>query len=481
MSEQDKLSRGNLAAPTDDDVATVILTARENPNHFAKLLGYDQDHIHQSMQDYLSRSTDSTIGVPRGHGKSVQAGIREAWEIGTNPGIRIKHVCQTDDKASEQIKFVASIMDSPVFKAVFPGISIESITTTAISVLRDKIRRDPTIQGSGIYGRAGGRADILVGDDVCDLRNSVLQPSEREKVKEAWHNNWLPMRAYADGTPRTWRFFTPYHTDDLTAEWKRVAEDAGNIMWHPCRGLESPWPSVWTPERLELQRKEMGPLAYGRAYELVPISSDSLIFRGEWLDAAYYQSAHGAGTVVAAVDWAFSVKADRGGDYSVCVIGSIDSKGVVWVLDCLRIRASFPDFVRRAISACDRYGVSAIIAEGNGPQSGLCQQLAQETKISVHRLNRSKDKVTRASEVQGMVESGRLRLPCISTGRLAASVQPIRDEMVSFPVGDHDDTVDAVVDLLEHSRHRRYDSTAKPFTVTGLRNRFWRLYGTNNA
>ena len=141
------------------------------------------------------------------------------------------------------------------------------------------------------------------------------------------------------------------------------------------------------------------------------------------------------------------------------------------------MQATFPEFMRRAIDACERLGASQIIAEGNGPQAGLCQQLAASTRIPVLKVARTKDKVTRASEAQPMVEQGRLRLRCRADGRLEPSMEPIRDEMVAFPAGEHDDTVDAVVDLLEHGRTRRYDPQAKPATVSSNRPKLWRLYG----
>jgi predicted phage terminase large subunit-like protein len=239
---------------------------------------------------------------------------------------------------------------------------------------------------------------------------------------------------------------------------------------------------VFTAAVLESQRKEMGQLGFARAYELVAIADDSLIFRPQWLQDSMYvgdpsEQAQMTGTVVAAIDWAFTSKSDEKGDFSVCVIGLIDLEGKVWVLECLRIQATFPEFMRRAIDACERLEASLIIAEGNGPQIGLCQQLGQATRIPVKRLNRTKDKVTRASEAQPMVEQGRLKLRCVTQGRLEIAQQPISDEMIGFPAHQHDDTVDAVCDLLEHARTSRYDPRSKPSTVKNELPKLWRLYG----
>ena len=99
------------------------------------------------------------------------------------------------------------------------------------------------------------------------------------------------------------------------------------------------------------------------------------------------------------------------------------------------------------------------------------------TKIPVTRLNRTRDKVTRASEAQPWVEQGKLHLPIREDGRLQPEMEAIRDEMVGFPASEHDDTVDAVVDLLEHARKYRYDPKHTPTLVRDPMPKLWRLYG----
>jgi hypothetical protein len=76
-----------------------------------------------------------------------------------------------------------------------------------------------------------------------------------------------------------------------------------------------------------------------------------------------------------------------------------------------------------------------------------------------------------------MVEQGRLKLRCTTQGRVEISQEPIRDEMIGFPAAEHDDTVDAVVDLLDYARTSRYDPRSKPSTVKNELPKLWRLYG----
>jgi predicted phage terminase large subunit-like protein len=108
---------------------------------------------------------------------------------------------------------------------------------------------------------------------------------------------------------------------------------------------------------------------------------------------------------------------------------------------------------------------------------GLTQQLAMACgEASVVPQVRTKDKLSRASEKQAFVEQGRLRLRG-DRGRVCAEHSVLYEEMTTFPAGDHDDTVDAVVDLMEACMRAGYGLTAKPVLATSGRERYWRLYG----
>jgi phage terminase large subunit-like protein len=51
------------------------------------------------------------------------------------------------------------------------------------------------------------------------------------------------------------------------------------------------------------------------------------------------------------------------------------------------------------------------------------------------------------------------------------------EEMTTFPAGDHDDCVDAVVDLMEACMRAGYGLTAKPELTKSSKGKLWRLYG----
>jgi len=432
-----------------------VEAARENPAAFLALaLGRPVSHLQQEMLHHAVANTSWYAEIPRGHAKTSTFAYLVAWWVGIRPDARFKIVTQTDDHAIATTRFIRDIIRGPVFRACFPTVKLKpgEETVSAWSVTAPGVgpRRDPTVQATGIFGRTGGRADVLWFDDICDLRNSVLQPALRAQVKEAYANIWLPMLdPSAAHEPRLWRTATPFHTDDLTADWRRETEDEGTLLRRPCAGDRSPWGEVFTPDVLAYWRKRMGPMAYARAYELVPLSSDLLVFRPEWVAHYRVGKQPEVARTVAAIDWGYSRKAqDRDDpDYSVCLVGDIDAERRLFLTDILRVRDAFPAFAKQAADLCRRRGVAAVLAEANGPQRGIFDQFASITSQPMIAVERVADKHLRAAGAQPFVQGGKLLFPTDDAGKVLPAFQPVLDEMLAFPAGSHDDTVDCVVDL----------------------------------
>jgi predicted phage terminase large subunit-like protein len=212
--------------------------------------------------------------------------------------------------------------------------------------------------------------------------------------------------------------------------------------------------------------------------------SDQLVFDHWWLDRSFYEgqipeAIRVTGQAIAATDFAFSEKTIKKGDpdYSVLVTGFRSMDGYCYVDRVVRARVPFPEWLRICSRECRAAGISVLMAEGNGPQAGLVQQLQVAcSETSVVSMIRTQDKLTRASEKQSFVESGRLRLRG-DHGKVCRDHAIMYEEMTTFPAGDHDDTVDAVVDLMEACTRAGYGLTAKPEITTSGRNKLWRLYG----
>ena len=472
--------------PTDNEIT---LACRQSPNVFADcVMGFKQGDIHKRMQQHLGDHRNCYIEYPRGHGKTAQMTLRVAWEIGNDPTVRIKYIQQSDVEAKKTTGLIKAIIEGDFFKMVFPEIEpdMEMWCKADFKIKTPKYQRDATCEAKPIFGRAGGRADILIADDICDLRNAIQQAALRDQVKEFWNTNWLPMRDFTrDEKPRTWKVGTCYHADDITADWRRMHRDDGALLRLPVVGFKSPWSEMISEEELEAIRKEIGPFAFARSYELQPVTSDLIVFNPEWIRDSIYRDIpdwqRDNGVMVAAIDFAFTVKKQDGDpDWSVCIIAWKDRKGELWLKDIIRQRSTFPDFARVATKAMEASGVVQAVAEANGPQRGLVQQMQTDCSVPIRPLNRDKDKITRASERQGFVESGKLHLP-EADGTVRSDFRVVFDEMTTFPVGGHDDTVDAVIDLIELTMsfgeplkvNRIENDRSNPRGMYGIKNKKW--------
>lgn len=432
-----------------------VEAARENPAAFLALaIGRKVSELQRDLISHALAHHSWYSELPRGHAKTSTLAFLTAWWLGVRPETRFKIIGQNDESAAGTTRFLRDIIRSPAYRATFPGVTLkpgeDTVTAWSITAPGVGARRDPSVQGSGIFGRTGGRADIIWFDDICDLRNAVLQPALRAQVKEAVANIWLPMLDPSAGHPsRTWRSATPFHTDDITADWRSEHALSGTLLRRPCSGLSSPWAEIFTPEILAAKRREMGLMAYARAYELVPLSSDLLIFRPEWIRHYRPEQLPISTRTVAAIDWGYGKKEQERNDpdYSVCVIGEIDSQRNLYVTDIIRVRESFPVFAQMAATLLARRGVSVVLAEANGPQRGIFDQFQTMTNQPMVAVERTSDKHLRAAGAQPFVEQGKLLFPTDGNGKILPALQPIVDEMLAFPAGAHDDTVDVIVDL----------------------------------
>lgn len=277
-----------------------------------------QQPFHIEWQRLFSLKKRVMIVSPRGHGKTSQLVGRCIWEIGRNHNIRIKVVSATDDKAKEilgQIKEM--IKKSERVKDVFPDLEVDEErgdTKGEFFVKRSNVTmRDGTVQSAGVLSSgAGGRADILLCDDVVDPKNALVNPSVREQVKEVLTKTWFSLVA-ASG--RIYYLATPYHVQDATHHLRDTVGDAWEIApWIPAiiyelqfdedgapvlepdpeTGKERQkvvkrylWPEKWNDEALELKRTELGPQGFASQFLLKAMSEEDRVFPEESLRRSY--------------------------------------------------------------------------------------------------------------------------------------------------------------------------------------------------
>jgi len=298
-----------------DDVNAFIEYAIEDPETG---LPAEQQDFHIEWQDMISKEKRVEIVAPRGHGKTIQVAARVVWEIGRNHNIRVKIIGSSDDKAKEILGLVRNmIKNSPKVQEVFPGIEIDEDrgdTQGSFFVKRSNVTmRDPTCQASGVLSAgAGGRADLLVCDDVVDMKNAIINPSMREQVIRTVKETWFSL---VSASGRIVWIATPYHLLDATHDLRDNAGDLWKVWWKPAiryelqydeesRPIMIPdpdqpgkekqavkttylWPSKWNDATLADKRIELGERVFARQYLLKAMSDDERVFPETSLERSY--------------------------------------------------------------------------------------------------------------------------------------------------------------------------------------------------
>lgn len=439
--------------------------ARIDPSSFLRFCFTDsqgnpieQAAVHDRLQAFLSEHGKSLIELPRDHGKSMQVCGRILWELGHSPGLRVKIVCATEAVAGQRSRFLRDAITGNIrVRSVFPHLRPASPwSAEAFTIARPAEVIGPSVAAFGIgAGSTGTRADLLVCDDVVDVR-CLHSKAERDRAADYFANNLMNLLE-PDG--RFWGLFTPWHLDDLNARLKRNAAYA-HFREAVGADLEPVWPEKWPVEKLRARKEEIGSASFARGYRLVPISDEDTPIRAEWV--RFWTEPADCDTVILAVDPAVSTatNADRS---ALVVLGrSLGEPGVltpgcsgqptpeftpgvrpaveIRVLAASARRVAAPELVNLIAAFDKQWNPAVILFESNAAFLGLRDLFARHAVFGpkLKSVTQSTEKAARIAAFSVAIENGSFRLKGDDPGQ-----RELFDEMVTFPFGEHDDLADA--------------------------------------
>jgi len=210
---------------------------------------------------------------------------------------------------------------------------------------------------------------------------------------------------------------------------------------HAMAGVDPDWmawqmPTTANPwieaDEVAKAGESLPSIAFRQEYLAEFVDAAGARIKREWL--RFGEAPEGL-PVYLGVDLAISTKAEA--DYTAVVALSRGEDGTLYVLDVNRTRADFASVLRFIEAMAEKWKPVMIGIEQVQYQAAVVQELMRRTKLPIRGIRPDRDKITRFAPLEARYEQGQV----VHVEGLPPYWQ---DELLSFPVGRHDDVVDAM-------------------------------------
>ena len=440
------------AAPTAEDFAF----SRLIPYACYQWPSYTDAAHHRLIAEHLEAVergdiTRLMITMPPRHGKSMLASeFFPAWYIGRNPDHYVVTATYAQELADDFGRKVKNQIEDDAFKAIFPGVGLADDSKSAkrfhVEGKLGGYEHATTQRGAfyavGVGGPLTGRgAHLLLIDDPVKNREEADSEVMRKKTRD-WYTSTAYTRLMPGG--RVVVIQTRWHEDDLSGWLLRDHEHEGWVVLNlPAINDdgEALWPEQYPVDALERIQRALPPRDWSALYQQRPAPDTGDYFKREWIVEMPTLPHRDNMQIFGASDYA--VTAD-GGDYTVHVVMGIDHTGRLWLLDMWRKQAASDEWVESFCALVRKWKPIGWAEETGQIKSGvgpflIKRMLETESYVAREKFPTRGDKAVRAQSIRGRIAMGGLHVPAG-----APWLPDLVSEMMSFPVGSHDDQVDAL-------------------------------------
>lgn len=312
---------------------------------------------------------------------------------------------------------------------------------------------------------------LMVYDDVV-TRESVTTPDMIGKVTEAWE---LSRNLSSEGGSTRY-IGTRYHFNDTY----RTIMDRGvkpRVYAATADGQIEGEPMLLSRERLEEKRREMGPYTFACQMMQNPKADETQGFKEEWL--RFYENAPRDGMNVCILVDAASEK-KKSSDYTSMWVLGLNADSNLYVLDMLRDRLNLKQRAEALFAlhrkwkpdndgvGYEKYGMMADV------EFMYAEMERMNYRFRIKELGGPMPKNDRIKRLMPYYEQGRIYMPRVLyktnyEGRALDLISAFKEEEYKpFPVGLHDDMLDAksrIFDLYEHGLPFPIDAGTSNWTI----------------
>ncbi len=450
------------------------------PGYF---VGWHHALLGRVLDEFIAKKiTRLIVSMPPRHGKSELVSRRlPAFILGRDPNARVITASYAQRLSRKMSRDVQRIMSGPRFRNLFPAVRLGLKTKASDDALKTQDEFEiPGFEGSYTATSPGGSVtgmgfDYGIIDDPLKGRAEAESEVIREGVA-SWFDADFFTRQEGDATSDAPILITltRWHEKDLAGSLlKESLEDKSGEQWTlltlPAVADEDAirskadqrteigaplWPEKYSVERLGRLRRKIGSYNWSALYQQRPTPAEGGIFKRSWFryyhrmrdgrldcDGSTFEFDKAGRTTFTVVDLAISKKTEA--DYTVISDWSLANDGRSLVLlDLERDKFEGPDIIPAIKRHAKCWKSSFVAIESVGFQTYLTE-MARHAGVPVREIDPGRnDKVTRAIAATPMFEAGEVWFP---SNEIAPHWLPdFEAELLTFPNGAHDDSVDNV-------------------------------------
>lgn len=312
-------------------------------------------------------------------------------EIAKNPNILIKIVHISEQEASNRVRAIKEYIENDEeYKKLCPHVIPTSIWGQQKFIVKRKtISKDPTCQGfSAVSGALGGRAHLILFDDINDYKSAVLEPSTREAVEGMFKTTWNTRLIQPESESEAIVLMNRWHENDLARYimnnpiWGwcsiEVAEDKESLIYRDSFGANKNIPlwSKYPKQSLINKHTEMGDRDYNRGYRLIPYSDSDKTFPS--FDKCCRYGLKPLSLLGDFRDWKFGAGIDFASDKrpgTILMVGAMNiHTGLKIPVECHALTKP-TDLAIKMFDTWSRYGIELFLAENNALQGAIIDLL----------------------------------------------------------------------------------------------------------
>jgi hypothetical protein len=360
--------------------------ARRDPFAFSQYMATDFEcplsNMHQEWHSHITDNIYTVITSPKDHRKTTTISVERClWELGNNPDIRIKIISHSDDlscKILQEIKGHIS-KEGGKFHDIFPDITDEGAPLWSASKVRlagTHVRKDSSIEACGVLASAtGGKADLVLFDDVVSFKNAILNPSMRQQVIDAFFGNWMDIKSGPKA--RIIYVATPWHKDDLTAKLLKTPKFQ-SYKYFIDEDFTPVWEERWPKEALIEEFKFRGAIYFNPAFRGLMMSDFDKVFNKDNIKACCVsrQDMPYIDNLEKFIGVDLAIGQGKSSKYTVLFGLAFDEeKKIRYPIEIRRGKFSSPDTARELIDMYNEVAPVAAVVENNFYQQAIIDWL----------------------------------------------------------------------------------------------------------